>query len=472
MVRLLVVLNEDGIPVMSRTLGVPPPSFPAMGLLSALFNAAQRSGDGAALGSATTQGAVIAFRQFGEVNSGALNDPNSALLLCLVTNEGDANYAKDILGVVMDSLILLAGEKEVKDALKVDKLRRLLRTSGDLLDTVLDEDGPCGTAASCVHVSSLGVFETGPAAAALEGLARTATDAYCAALVVDGAVVAGTADWWAIKPQKLTVVLALLDSLQVATARDIPVYLQLRDDDVEASRMITILLTSRVELVILAGVDLELSALMSDLVPKFFTAEVVSNLRSDAGLSYPSPPRGLPPSVNLDSGVLGLVLVRTDLGRQLVTVNPAGLTIPSRLSAPEGAISSSVGSVSGGGGGGGGGGVSGAVPASPMHRAGRSPAMSRTKARIPAADADVTDAARSLTAHRRRQLLGWWYRRAAALLEDGSEETVLSTSVCSLSALVHNSYRLFVLFAPEVPSYAISGLTAESLHVLQTADLF
>jgi hypothetical protein len=463
MVRLLVVLNEDGIPVMSRTLGVPPPSFPAMGLLSALFNAAQRSGGGAVLGSATTQGAVIAFRQFGEVNSGELNDPNSALLLSLVTNEGDAEYAKALLQVVMDSLVLLAGEREVKDALKVDKLRRLLRTGGDLLDTVLDEDGPCGMAASCAPVASLGVVETGPAAAALEALAGAAEDAYCAALVVDGVVVAGTSDWWAIKPQKLAVILALVHSLPEATARDIPVYLQLREDDTEASRMLTVLLTSRVELVILAGVDLELSSLMSVLVPKIFNAEVVSSLRAAAGLSSFSAPKGLPPAVTLDSGVLGLILVRTDLGRQLVTVNPAGLTVPSRLSVPESGVAA----------GGGAGGAAGKKHSSLV--AGQSPTMSRTRARVPAADGGGgggADGARTLTALRRRQLLGWWYRRAASLLKEGVEEATMNTSACRLSALTSKNHHLYVLFAPEVPSYAISGLTAETLSTLQAADLF
>jgi hypothetical protein len=197
MVRVLVVINENGIPLISRTLGTTTPSFPAMGLLSALFSASRRAG--ATLQHLRTDGAVVAFRAYparpccgdsaadpdagcaGGNDGPAGTRDDGFLLIALVSSTAaspghgaDTSPVVDgfLLDVVRGVLVSAAGGAAVAASLAADPLRRLTRSAGDALDTALDEAGPLALDPRCVECAWPGALARAALGRRLAALAR------------------------------------------------------------------------------------------------------------------------------------------------------------------------------------------------------------------------------------------------------------------------------------------------------------
>ena len=325
MPRLLVVLNTDGLPLLSRALGCPRPTLPHLGLLSAVHTAPGEHGH--ALQAMHSDGAQLAFL------------PRAASLLVLVTSDV---YASDtqlqrVLAAVYDMLTAHVGEAELAQAnARPERLRRVLRTASRAVDGLVGgpidgrgEPRPIGVGLATQCTPVFGVRQkvrVGLAAALLEF--ADYTECEYVALTVDGQLAVATDDYARLDARDRAVLDALLAVATPATCRDMPLFLPDFSPDVPY-RLLTFRLTHAVEVVMLCGPDQDVEEIqMGKIKPIFGRPDVLELIRECDSCARGG--RNVPRDVVVDAGITAFVAVHRT-ARQVLTYVSDGAEARKRL---------------------------------------------------------------------------------------------------------------------------------------------
>ncbi|GFS24611.1 fuzzy-like protein [Elysia marginata] len=150
----------------------------------------------------------------------------------------------------------------------------------------------------------------------IEAFAEAAESPY-GCLLIGGRIVAATERWWALTAGELTLLSSLLLSLPECSARDIPVYLPYGSPTVP-HRLLTFELLRSVTVCVICGPSPPLADLEKEVAR--FWVPAVETLKS----ARKTVPRNIPVSLEMDSNILGFILVNTSTHQCLNSVSLAG----------------------------------------------------------------------------------------------------------------------------------------------------
>ncbi|CAB3990223.1 Hypothetical predicted protein, partial [Paramuricea clavata] len=237
-------------------------------------------------------------------------------------------------------------------------------------------------------------------------------------LLVMGKIAVASERWWELSSTELVLLSLVIHSQPECSSRDIPIFLPQGSPKV-AHRLVTFQILEGVEVCVICGPNPSLQEIEQKLVFNYWNPAmdtVKQCLRSH--------PRNLTPNMSLDNGILGFILVNTEERKCLCSVFPGG-----------------VHSIN-------------------------------------------NQANQGLTRSRRKSLLTSFYKSVVGLLfpsPNPAEELLddagldithdaMETYQCATDhkayALRNETHQLFLLFASNVPTYALRMLTEETLNLL------
>ena len=209
----LLLLNDAGFPLFSRSYGLPASafSFATMGLLSAVHSAAGNSGFG--VRRLQSQDGVVLY----DTRPGGL-----ILLLASSDTQASESLLRGKLSQIYDALLFVVGRTKIQDLRNVERTKRQIRSAANLLSLFLIEDAhllQMGTGApeACIATQTR-LFDD------LRALAKACHTSH-AALYAQHRMYVWTEEWASLDSRDLFTVSCFLRSCSPAQARDVPVYL-------------------------------------------------------------------------------------------------------------------------------------------------------------------------------------------------------------------------------------------------------
>ncbi|XP_076655755.1 fuzzy planar cell polarity protein-like protein isoform X2 [Halictus rubicundus] len=251
----------------------------------------------------TSSGGIPLFsRQKGE------GDPmtfSKIASLNVIANGTTKYILNEFLDAVFGAMILFVGIDELKSAKNIEKLKKDMRSCSPLVDNLLQcLDAGDGISlkidiinmTECIMCLENNVLQT-----CLEGYMECLDSMY-GCILIHGCLAVATEGWWSLNPieRKLLITVVAIES--VCTTRDIPVFLPYKSPNV-AFRLVSVTLINHIEVLALCGPNPELLEVERLAVQCWKNS--IDTLNS-VELYYP---RNLPISINLDSEVLGFLLV-------------------------------------------------------------------------------------------------------------------------------------------------------------------
>ncbi|KAF6077538.1 fuzzy planar cell polarity protein [Phyllostomus discolor] len=218
------------------------------------------------------------------------------------------------------TVVLLVGLEELTNISNIERLKKELRASYGLIDSLLGDSELIGDLTQCVDC--VVPPEGSLLQEALSGFAEAAGTNF-ASLVVSGRVVVATESWWRLGTPEAVLLPWLVGSLPPQAARDYPVYLPHGSPTVP-HRLLTLTLLPGLELCLVCGPRPPLSQLDPQLLERWWQP-MLDPLRA----CLPLGPRALPAGFPLHTDILGLLLLHLELKRCLFTVEPSGDKDPS-----------------------------------------------------------------------------------------------------------------------------------------------
>ncbi|XP_066572214.1 protein fuzzy homolog [Amia ocellicauda] len=304
-VQLLCLTASSGVPLFCRGASRQLP-FSVIGSLNGVHMFG--GGQGAALASCVTErGGRVAWQVF----------QDSVTLIAVSAEESsDASselQLRRLLENTWNCMVLLLGLDELATVRNVERLKRDLRSCYQLIDAFLE--GPAEGLGDLTHCADC-LAPTHPdlLQEALDSFSRAA-DSEFGCLLVHGSVAAATEKWWRLAPQEVVLLSALVRTLGGASSCDHPVFLPQGSPTVP-HRLLCFQLLPGVQVCVLCGPSPSLQRAEGELVVRFW-APVAEALRGCLALRQ----RGLPGSVPLRRGILGLLLVNRESRRALSSVH-------------------------------------------------------------------------------------------------------------------------------------------------------
>ncbi|XP_074075806.1 protein fuzzy homolog isoform X2 [Macrotis lagotis] len=305
-VHLLCLAASSGVPLFCRSSRGGAPSrqqlpFSIIGSLNGVHMFGHNLE--VTLRSARAQGTAVAWRTFHD----------SVTLIVLSSEPGCAELRLErLLELAFGAMVLLVGLEEVTGIRNVERLKKDLRATYGLIDSLLLDSELAGDLTQCVDCLAPG---DGPLLQeVLTGFAEELGSAF-ACLVAGGRVATGTEGWWRLGAPEAVLLPWLVGTLPVQAARDYPVYLPHGSPTVP-HRLLTLLLLPGLELCVLCGPQPALGQVEPQLLERWWQP-VLEPLRACVALA----PRGLPTGVPLHPDILGLLLLHLEQRRSLFTVD-------------------------------------------------------------------------------------------------------------------------------------------------------
>ncbi|KAM5296903.1 protein fuzzy homolog isoform 2-T2 [Glossophaga mutica] len=263
------------------------------------------------LNSARTEDTTVVWKSFHD----------SITLIVLSSEEGTSELRLErLLQMVFGAMVLLVGLEELTNISNIERLKKELRASYGLIDSLLGDSELIGDLTQCVDC--VVPPEGSLLQEALSGFAE-AVGTNFASLIVSGRMVVATESWWRLGTPEAVLLPWLVGSLPPQAARDYPVYLPHGSPTVP-HRLLTLTLLPGLELCLLCGPRPPLSQLDPQLLERWWQP-MLDPLRA----CLPLGPRALPVGFPLHTDILGLLLLHLELKRCLFTVEPAGDKDPS-----------------------------------------------------------------------------------------------------------------------------------------------
>ncbi|XP_045712244.1 protein fuzzy homolog isoform X2 [Phyllostomus hastatus] len=308
-VHLLCLAASSGVPLFCRSSRGGAPArqqlpFSVIGSLNGVHMFGQNLE--VQLSSARTEDTTVVWKSFHD----------SITLIVLSSEAGTSELRLErLLQMVFGAMVLLVGLEELTNISNIERLKKELRASYGLIDSLLGDSELIGDLTHCVDC--VVPPEGSLLQEALSGFAEAAGTNF-ASLVVSGRVVVATESWWRLGTPEAVLLPWLVGSLPPQAARDYPVYLPHGSPTVP-HRLLTLTLLPSLELCLVCGPRPPLSQLDPQLLERWWQP-MLDPLRA----CLPLGPRALPAGFPLHTDILGLLLLHLELKRCLFTVEPSG----------------------------------------------------------------------------------------------------------------------------------------------------
>ncbi|CAL4170669.1 unnamed protein product, partial [Meganyctiphanes norvegica] len=265
---------------------------------------------GVTLCSTRTQNATITWKTY-----------QDSVRLVLIRGSECVGDSSDgiLLDLVFSSLVLLLGLDTLTTATNIERLKRDIRPSFPLLDELLARAIGCDDHPGFSHLTGCAECLVAPEHNGLqvdvEKFAEGGDSTY-SCLMLGGAVVCGTKNFWSLSNTELVLLTLLVNTNIATTARDLPIYLPNKSPNVPF-RMLVVRLTGHVSVVTLCGPTPTLAEMIraatSFWAPSYQTLEALTTLL----------PWNITPNIlsQLDHSVIGLLLVNYDVKRSVSCVH-------------------------------------------------------------------------------------------------------------------------------------------------------
>ncbi|XP_044523053.1 protein fuzzy homolog isoform X3 [Gracilinanus agilis] len=218
------------------------------------------------------------------------------------------------------TVVLLVGLEELTKIRNVERLKKDLRATYSLIDSLLLDSELVGDLTQCVDC--IAPPDGALLQEALAGIAEEVGSVF-ASLVARGRVVAATQGWWRLGAPESVLLPWLVGALPLQAARDYPVYLPHGSPTVP-HRLLTLMLLPGLDLCMLCGPQPPLSQVEPQVLERWWQP-VLEPLRACLALA----PRGLPAGFPVHPDILGLLLLHLEQRRGLFTVELGGVEGPS-----------------------------------------------------------------------------------------------------------------------------------------------
>lgn len=313
-VHLLCLAASSGVPLFCRSSRGGAPArqqlpFSVIGSLNGVHMFGQNLE--VQLSSARTEDTTVVWKSFHD----------SITLIVLSSEAGTSELRLErLLQMVFGAMVLLVGLEELMNISNIERLKKELRASYGLIDSLLGDSELIGDLTQCVDC--VVPPEGSLLQEALSGFAEAAGTNF-ASLLVSGRVVVATESWWRLGTPEAVLLPWLVGSLPPQAARDYPVYLPHGSPTVP-HRLLTLTLLPGLELCLVCGPRPPLSQLDPQFLERWWQP-MLDPLRA----CLPLGPRTLPAGFPLHTDILGLLLLHLELKRCLFTVEPSGDKDPS-----------------------------------------------------------------------------------------------------------------------------------------------
>uniref|UniRef100_A0A7M4G1B4 Fuzzy planar cell polarity protein n=1 Tax=Crocodylus porosus TaxID=8502 RepID=A0A7M4G1B4_CROPO len=235
----------------------------------------------------------------------------SITLIVMSSEEGANDFTLSrLLDNVFSAMVLVLGLEELANIRNVERLKKDLRACYKLIDSFLTPAERTGDLTQCVECVLV------PCSTTLQECLTAftgAAESRFGCLLVGGRVAVATEPWWQLAPQEVNLLAWLVGSLLPSTTRDYPVYLP-QGSPMVPHRLLTFQLLPGLDICLLCGPSPSLEAVETELVPRFWKP-LLEPLRACAR----------PPSVPLHPGVLAFLLINHEQKRSLSAVLPRGV---------------------------------------------------------------------------------------------------------------------------------------------------
>ncbi|XP_046846982.1 protein fuzzy homolog isoform X2 [Xenia sp. Carnegie-2017] len=342
---------------------------------------------------------------------------HDSVILILVTSNDDSSdfHTINFLDLIYNAMVLHVGSNAVTATQNVEKLKRDLRVCYSVFDRIMEGSDLCGYLTLAVDV--ILCMDVAVLQEYLDAFVEAVNSEF-GCLLVMGKVAVASGRWWDLSSTELVLLSLLITSQPECSSRDIPIFLPQGSPKV-AHRLATFQIVEGVEICVICGPNPSLLEIEEKFLFNYWNP-AIDNVKQCL-LSHP---RNLTPSMSLDNGVLGFILVNTDERKCLCSVFPGG-----------------------------------------VHSLNNK-------------------ANEDLTRTRRKSLLTSFYKSVVGSLFPTPQtvkplpeyidldftHNAMETYYCAADhkayAIRNDTYQLFALFSKNVPNYALRMLTEETLNVL------
>ncbi|XP_044732200.1 protein fuzzy homolog [Chrysoperla carnea] len=244
-----------------------------------------------------TENAAIVWKEF-----------QDSIVLIGIAHETSEEIISLLLESIFHAMVLTVGLEDIKNQRNVERLKRDLRISFPLIDRLLECVDTASTVNEIVDLVGLSEVILTPENHLLQTVLDTyaeCMDSLYGCLLIHGRIAVATKNWWSLHPDERKLLSLLISTDNLATARDIPIFLPYKSPEV-AFRLVTCTLIKNVVVCTICGPAPELAEVDHIVVQCFKT--MVEVLKS-AEQCYP---RNFPQSLQLAPEILGLLLINTD----------------------------------------------------------------------------------------------------------------------------------------------------------------
>ncbi|CAB4068011.1 FUZ [Lepeophtheirus salmonis] len=300
---------SGGVPILNRRFGknLKPLTFPQLASLN-----------GVALFGKTIDVTLLTSRS--KDCKFLWRDYHGSLRLILVTNNDSLSdiHCHRLLDYVFLSMILVVGFEDLIMQKNIDRVKRDLRASYGLIDTLIanlqpnekisTNFGDLVGSVDCVISTDANNVQN-----YLDSFTESVDSTY-GCVFIDGKIVTSTKNWWGLHPDELTLLSLIVQINSESTISDIPIFLPIKSPTVPF-RLVSAELIHGVRVAVLCGPSPSLEEINFQLCKQWHSS--FSLLRSVHAII----PRGFPP-FQINTCILGFLLVNLEKRRVLSSMQP------------------------------------------------------------------------------------------------------------------------------------------------------
>lgn len=228
-----------------------------------------------------------------------------SIILIAIASGATKYVLHKFLDAVFGAMILFVGIEELKNTRNMEKLKKDMRLCSPIIDRLLQcldaGDGICSKTdivnmTECIVCQENNLLQT-----CLEGYMECLDSIY-GCVLIHGCLAVATEGWWNLHPIERKLLITAVTVEGICTTCDIPVFLPYKSPNV-AFRLVSVTLINHIEVLALCGPNPELTEI------ERFAVQCWKNGIDALHGAEQCYPRNLPTSINLDSEMLGFLLV-------------------------------------------------------------------------------------------------------------------------------------------------------------------
>ncbi|XP_031340603.1 protein fuzzy homolog isoform X2 [Photinus pyralis] len=247
-------------------------------------------------------------------------DLSKLVILIGISSGCTIQVLNKLLDSTFNAMVLTVGIEKIKTQRNTERLKRDLRMSYSLIDRLM-ESLDYGVATNKYSSDIISMTET--ILCSENHLLQVALEAYTecvdseySCILIHGKIAVATESWWSLHADEIKLLSYLATVDNMTSSKDVPVFLPYRCPNV-AYRFVACMLIPHVQVCCLCGP----TPLIKDI--EYSASQCFKSALEVIETALRCHPRNLPNSIQLESGVLGILLINTKFGKYVVSRSPS-----------------------------------------------------------------------------------------------------------------------------------------------------